>query len=236
MKRAVIAFWVFGACGGSTPQAKEPLEVEDRKVETEPTEEPEDDMQIEGTKGTLDVAAAQRTIEGRFDELVGCWQEEARGKRWLGGHVELKFRVNRDGTVKRVHVIQSDLGSWAIEKCLVARSSTLAFTKPEGGEAEITFPFDFPVQTKIKQLDEEQAAKELAKAWKTLGECEAAPASVQITVWVGPGGAVKSAGFAAGEAEPFDEAWAECALEKALAWKLTDPRGVVTKATAAWKP
>lgn len=54
-----------------------------------------------------------------------------------------------------------------------------------------------------------------------------APSDVTLTLYVGPGGRAQSVGFSGGSR--LEDAWAECAEQTALAWRLPDPRGHIAK-------
>jgi hypothetical protein len=50
-----------------------------------------------------------------------------------------------------------------------------------------------------------------------------------VTLYVGPGGKVTSAGFDSDADDGISESWGDCAAKKVLGWKLPDPRGKVLK-------
>ncbi len=238
---------VASACGGAKQSvkaddtaAKDPVVTHDG--DGDGTGDDPDGMQVEGTQGHIAPEEAQTVIQASFEQLSACWQSEVTTHRYVGGHVELAMHIDRDGTVKTAKVADGDLGSWPVEKCLIAHALTMQFPKPKGGpEADVSFPLDFPTQSKnVRDMDEKRAGAELGKKIPELDKCAdgkvaTAPNDVQVTVYVGPGGAVQSAGFATSDATGFDEAWGDCALEKAKAWKMTDPRGVIWKGSAAYQ-
>lgn len=234
----ILAMVLVAGCGGSSKKAAAVPEPEEEVEAPSPDdEEPEEDdgVEIEGLLGTLDVADIQPVIDKRARELEGCYQDGVGKLRYVGGSVELKFRVAADGVVKWVKVQQGDLGAWPIEKCLLEIARTMKFPRPRGGEAEFTFPLEFPGRGRVVPLDDARADAEIGPRLAELDECvdEAgvpAPSQVQVTVYVAVGGRVTSAGFATVAEEPFADAWADCALERVLGWKLTDPRGKVWKA------
>jgi len=106
---------------------------------------------------------------------------------------------------------------------------------PKGHEAEFGFPIDFPARGSVNILAESGADVELQPKFPTLAKCEGRRHRVRITTYTGPGGLVKSAGFASADG-PIDEKWADCAYEKAMGWKLTDPRGKVVRASSWYPP
>lgn len=218
------------ACGGSQkPPVEEPTDDgEDARVE--PAEE-NDGLEVEGLLGTLDPADVQPVIQKHARAIEKCYTGNTGEARFVGGTVELKLRVNLDGTVKTVRAVGGDLGSWPVERCLLEVARTFQLPRPDGGEAEIGFPLEFPGRGMVTPLDGEQAEGELRPVLEALRECgapgEAVP--VRVTVYVGPAGAVKAAGFASEGAQPVPAEWAECAHARALATRLSDPRGTVWK-------
>jgi outer membrane biosynthesis protein TonB len=194
-----------------------------------------DGITIANERGTLDEADINRVVERHSSALQGCYAANAATTPYVGGRVELAFKVGTDGVVKTVRVGSGDLGSWPVEKCVLEKARAMTFPKPRGrGDAEFTFAIDFPARTKVTALDETRAQTELAPKLAELADCGDA-GRVQVTVYVGIKGAVTSAGFAAA-AQPLPEEWADCALARAITWKLTDPRGTVVKASSWTRP
>jgi hypothetical protein len=227
---------VLAACGGAPkqvvaepkPATPQPPPADDEEASTD------DGVGVEGTLGQLDPDRAQPTFEAHSDLLQGCFTDQ-KPARFVGGQVEIKFHVLRDGTVKWVGLTMSDLGAWPIEKCLWNVSMGMTFPKPHGGEAEVSFPVNFPATAPtIVKEDTGTFATALATNAGKLKACKGAPPRA-LTVYVGPGGKVQSAGFATMDQPITDDVvkWADCAVPMVLAWKLADPRGMIVKATAA---
>ncbi len=244
---AKILLLTLVACGGGGQK-----HVEEPKPERPPTrvpieaEEDEDDsggadeVQVEGLMGHIDRADIQPVIERSWDEVQSCYSGGIGKKRYVGGLVELKFRIARDGSVKRVHVARGTLGAWPVEKCVLELARAMSFPKPKGGEAEFSFPIDFPSRGRAIAMDDARASTELPPKLAKLTKCNQdaegpVPRKIDVTLYVGPGGAVTSAGFATDGSDDIPEAWADCAHAEATTWKLTDPRGMVWKATATWE-
>jgi hypothetical protein len=241
---------VLAACGGKAAPATTPTPSEDepRPIRTGPDDSDDDEdadpnMQVDGLKGSIDQADIQPVIERAWDQVQACYTDHGGKKqRYLGGRLELAFRIHRDGTVKRVAVNGgSDLGAWPIEACVLEVARALTFPKPRGGEAEFSFPIDFPGRGRVDELDEASAREQLGKQLGKLHECEQddgapMPRQVRVTFYIVPGGKVASVGFSAvaGDEQPLPAAFAECAQERALKWKVKDPRGVVHKAQVVW--
>ena len=117
----------------------------------------DDDVSIEGLKGHLAPYDIQVGMEGHSTALATCFQVEAKRKKFLGGQVELSFTIARDGTVKSVRATKSSVGSWPVEKCLLAESQRMTFKKPKGGEADFSVPLDFEARRVTNWWTEEKA-------------------------------------------------------------------------------
>jgi hypothetical protein len=135
---------------------------------------------------------------------------------------------------------KSDLGSWAMEQCMLDIARKISFASPKGGpEAEFTVPLSFSPTRSVSWWDQARAETEVQDKLQELGECAdkagiAAPDEVWITLYIGTRGQVQSAGFAS--ATPLADEWATCAADKATAWVLSDPRGRVAKMTFRYAP
>jgi hypothetical protein len=238
---------LVAACSGAPKHTAAPVaEKAPTRVPIEPLEDDDDggnaseDVQVQGLMGHLDRADVQPVIERSWDRVQACYSGGIGKLRYVGGQVELKFRIARDGSVKHVHVARGALGSWPVEKCVLELARAMSFPHPKGGEAEFSFPIDFPSRGHAIAMDDRVAGSELPPKLAKLGKCaqdaeDPLPGRIDVTIYVGPGGKVTSAGFATEAAEDIPETWADCAHAEATTWKLTDPRGTVLKATATWE-
>jgi TonB family protein len=248
MSFAMVLFAAACGGGGGGKQAaaeptdeRPPTRVPIDDGEDDGGEDEPDDVQVEGLLGRLDAGQIQPVIEASWDQVQTCYSDGIGKKlRYVGGLVELKFRVNRDGTVKHVRVARGVLGHWGIEKCVLELARAMTFPKPKGGEAEFSFPIEFPPRGRAQAMDENRVSGEVAPKLAELAKCSdesegPMPRRIDVTLYVGPGGAVTSAGFSSADEAPIPDAWGDCAFAAATSWKLTDPRGSVWKATATWE-
>ena len=175
------------------------------------------DVVVEGALGTLDSAAVQAEVQKSAAAVKACFDDHA-PPRYVGGAVHVRARVGKDGKVKKAFVAAGDLGAWEVERCLVKLARGLSFGRPTGGEAEVDLPFEFPPQSATADPGEDAG---LDGKLGTLRGCGRAGQGTQVTLYVGAGGKVTSAGFAG----DVSEAWGDCAAAKARGWKLADPLG-----------
>lgn len=231
---------VLAACGGAAPRSEPSpaAPVPTRRIAAEEPE-PDDGVQVVTTKGHLDPRVVDATVGPHRSELTGCYTERVGKRRWLGGHVLVRWEITADGTVTRVLIADGDLGAWPIEKCLLDIVRTLAFGKPIGGAAELTLPFEFSAPGQPATWSVEQSAQAVGGQLAKLAGCAkgkvAAPDEVAITLYAGPHGKVESVGFASATTA-LDDAWAACVEKAALAWHLPDPKGQVTKLAVRYRP
>lgn len=253
MIRGSIAVILLAACGGGSapPPAKaEPQPLQRTRIPIEEPEEdegPQDGVAIQSTKGRMDMSTIEAGIEPHKSTLSDCYMSRVGKRKWLGGRVSLHWEINKGGEITAVKLAESDLGSWAIEKCLLETARAASFGKPVGGDADFSIPLDFSAKGRLLSWDEDQAlravggqlasldecahpesAGQKAKAKKSNGKRVPLPDDVVVTIYVGPGGKAQSVGFSSGKSQ-IDEAWAECAEKIAMGWRLTDPKGVVAK-------
>lgn len=253
--RAALSLAILAcACGGSDKKAEEPsggpaggggddqIAIGDRDPNTrEPLALPGDDdgdddenLEIEGLRGRLDTYDIERGVQPHTQALSACYHGKVGRQRYIGGDIEFKFLIARSGEVKQVQLHKSDLGAWQVEKCLLETARQMTFARPKGGEAEFTLPLEFSATRSTRWLEEDVGLQQVKPFLKELRECAREtstrnPRGVMVTVYVGPRGVVKSAGFAnAGKREIAAE-WADCAEAKIRAWTLADPLGRIAK-------
>ena len=179
----------------------------------------------------MEKEAVEAGIAPHHDELIDCYAKKVGRRRWLGGHVLIHWDIKKDGTITAIKLMaESNLGAWAIEKCLLDVARSAAFDKPIGGDADFSLPLDFSEKGTSLPWSEEQALKAVGKQLAKLDACDkhGSAHDVNITMYVGPHGKAQSVGFSSDKTEINDK-WAECAEKAALAWRLPDPKGTIAK-------
>jgi hypothetical protein len=236
--RALCVASALAACGG--PPAPSLPWNEPPPNQREPVEEaePDDGVQVVGTKGRTDPEAVNAGLAARRAELSGCYLQNVGKRRWLGGKLIVHWDIAADGAIARVLLTESDLGAWPIEKCVLGVARATTFGKPIGGATELTLPLEFAAPAPAGEWDLEQSIRAVGGQLVKLEACAGlgvVPGEVTITLYVGPQGRVQSVGFASATT-PLDEAWASCAEKVALGWQLLDPKGQVTKLAVRYRP
>lgn len=244
MSRTWGVLILAAACGGSGGKA---ADAPDHRIERGDGSEsrdgvpdvedgPDDGMEVSGLKGHIEPYEINKGIQSRGGEFNDCHVDQLSGRGWLGGQVKLKFAVNPEGAVDAVFVMEGDLGSWAVERCLLEVARGIEFARPKGGDRHAEFDIDltFPARRATMTWDEDTVDKEVAKLVKELGPCTPAPEETWVTLYVGTRGKVLSAGFSGHH--PLDPAWADCAAAAIGKWTVSDPRGQVAKGSFRYSP
>ena len=236
------ALWlcVLVACGSPkpTPVVAEAPPDNGNPDEVEDEAPPEDDeLEVVSTRGKIDPDKVTMALEPHAGALEACYSDHVGRRRWLGGGIELRWDVDAEGAMTSVRLVQSDLGAWKVEKCVLDIARQLSFGKPKGGKAHITNRFDFSNGSGAVAWSEEQISAAVNGKLKDLTVCakgKTDPTNVTVTMYVGTRGKVQSVGFASPTG--FDDTWADCVAGRAMAWALTDPRGKVAKASFVYNP
>jgi len=221
---------------GSPPPPKAPAR-EERVIEPPPSKAGEEGRQDDGMTlsgdgvlGSVDEDAVQRVMQPALERFGECFNKEKRFP-YIGGTITLRYRIARDGSVKRLG-FQSDVGAWEVERCVVAAASELRFPVPKGGEAEFEYPVVFRPKHRHKVWDSQRISADVHRQEGQLSMCAGAPSEFVLTFYIGAGGKTTSVGFSTTDRwGKGTEAFAECVVEKARGWRFTDPLGEITKAS-----
>jgi len=234
---AAFAVSCLTACGGASskvvPAGEEPSVARD---DAAPVGDPGDSVQIEGLLGDIPQDDVERVLARKNDAIAECYQEALDALEQIEGSVVLELDVGPDGSVAAAHLRSGSLGSAATEACIVALAKRLKFPKPSGGShASISYPltleepYGHPAPSALSGSE----AKAVADAnTADVERCLGGATGVQLTLYVGRGGAVVSSGATS---DAFETAGAAaCLAEAARAWTFPDPGGKTAKATIAF--
>lgn len=204
-----------------------------------------DGMKVSGLMGTLDPGQVQLAMNQTFPAATQCYHRVARRKPYVGGKMEMKFRVRTDGTVKRIQLLSSNVGSREIESCVLSKLAETRFPKPRGGgEAEFTYPITFPTRLASVSWDPQKVRKGLrkwrkkrknrkvAKAFKKELKKLTFPRGLVLTLYIAGTGHIVSAGMVA-EEEITDE-FAEKLMTALKLVAFEQPASRYAKVTYRW--
>ncbi len=180
MNQAVpVAFVALAACGSAPPPAKkvepEPAPKPTRVVvedESAQNEAPEEGVTFVKTKGSITKEAIEEGLAPHQTALAECYTEKVGKRRWLGGHVVLQWNLKGDGSISSVKMIESNLGSWAVEQCLLDIAWGATFGKPSGGDVDFTVPLDFSAKGGTDIWDEDKALRAIGGQLALLDDCD----------------------------------------------------------------
>ena len=172
MRRVVPLLLV--ACGGSQPPPAKPVEPVEKKVTRIPIEtdedEPEDGVTFMKTKGAMSKEAIEAGLAPHQQAMMDCYTTKVGKRRWLGGEVRLLWEIKADGSLKSVK-LDSNLGAWDVEKCLLDIAWAATFDRPSGGEAEFDVPLQFSATRSTAIWDEDQALRAVGGQLAKLDTC-----------------------------------------------------------------
>jgi TonB family protein len=177
---------------------------------------PEADMQVQNELGVVETADVQDALEGHFDEIRACYQRAGKAQRYAGGKVTLRFRVGGNGQAEDVLVIESNLGNYGVERCLVDVGRRITFKAPEGRKpTTFDYPVEFHSTHELAVLDLNDGAKiehDISGLLPRLAACgRLASDDVTAIMYIEPSGFPGSVGLAA--ETNFDEVVAGCIIQ-----------------------
>ncbi|HEY5922178.1 MAG TPA: AgmX/PglI C-terminal domain-containing protein [Kofleriaceae bacterium] len=167
------------ACGGSKPPppapppAPAPQPVRRIPIETN-EDEPEDGVTFVNKKGTISKEKIDAGLAPHQQAMMECYTGKVGKRRFLGGEVRLMWGLKADGSIKTVK-IDSNLGAWDIEKCLLDIAWSATFDKPTGADAEFDIPLNFAATRSTAIWDEDMALRAVGGQLAALDECPEGP-------------------------------------------------------------
>jgi hypothetical protein len=203
-------------------------------------DEPEDGggMVLENGKGTLEQRDVDTALNDHLKPLVACYDQAGDARRYASGQVALRFYVGSEGTVSNVLVVESAVGNFAVERCLVEEGKRIRFPRPRGNRAtdfEYSLQFRSGGNARLVEWKDEAVSKQVARMVPRLAPCGAlGQGVVRAVMYIEPGGAVGSVGLAS--ATPLDVAAAACVVEQVRRWRLRDKRRYVVRTGFALEP
>lgn len=124
----------------------EPPEPKAKPAEPPPTEPPPARAEASGgpRPGTIDVAATRAAARTQIGPVQQCYERARMDDPSLSGTVQARITIAPDGTVSRVDIASSTLGSPSVESCIRQAIARWRLPKPSGGiAAALTYPLVF---------------------------------------------------------------------------------------------
>jgi TonB family protein len=242
--KALPLLLLLAACGGGSDRATTPVEPAAPAADQAGQDAgPNDGLVVAPVKGVLQNAQIQAGVAPHAAALEACYKDQLKQKKFLSGKVLIEIQVANTGKVSAAGIVESEVGDWAVEKCLLGLARQMSFAKPTGGNGEAAFklPVNFTSdQSALEAWPEEQIAPVLAEKKAGLDACAgvagAAPSEVVFTLYVGNRGKVEAVGLSSVAQPPIADAWAECAAREVASWTFADPQGKIVKTGFHYAP
>lgn len=184
-------------------------------------------VRIKGLTGTLNTDDVHQTMEARQPELDACILASRRRLRLVSGTIRFTFEVDAEGAVEDVHAIESTIGHFALESCILRVLSETVFPKPDGS-ASARFDWGLTVEPASARGPEvigpEALDKVLGKHGAAVREgCETKRRErFRVTAYINRRGKVISAGAVAEPASAREKV--ECVLDGIKKLKMPKPK------------
>jgi hypothetical protein len=235
---------MLGACAAPRPAPEPPPPPEPRKPEPVSRHKavnplvdgPEDrsgKIKTWGVMGTIDRQVTEKGLGVRFPAVVGCFERQVKKEPYLGGQMKLSFRIDSKGKVKQIILVESDLGSLVVERCVLSELMRAAFPPPRGGETEFSFPLTFSGNMEPNWWGPKKVRRRLRRLERGL-EPEKVPPGLMLTFYVDRRGRVVSVGMSADG--PIDEALADDLERQLRRLRFSRPRTRYAKVTYPLQP
>jgi TonB family protein len=229
MKRATLPLLaiVFGAGCGSDKAARQDDGAEFALKRHAPKrahgQDPVPGMSVDSELGVLDTEEVDATLKQHFDDIRGCYHRAGKAQRYAGGRVMLRFLVGGDGISQDVLVVESTLGNYDVERCLVEVGRRIAFHAPVGHKPTT---FEYPVefrstnQLAVLEVDGLKLDHDLSVFLPQLAVCgQLAAEDASAIIYIEPNGFPGSVGLAAGTT--LDEDVGDCMVQTIRGWKMS---------------
>ena len=159
--------------------------------------------------GSVDPDTVKRAFGQLNGKFMDCQKRALDRLEVLAGSVKLFLRIGATGAAKWAYLEESELGDRETERCLIDVVVAASWPKPDGGDAEVRYSMELPLQaTRPPNLwQSDKIAEALGKHGEAIDKCKAgATMGFRATMYVGPGGKVLSAGVAVSSKDGEDKA------------------------------
>jgi TonB family protein len=180
-------------------------------------------MTVDNELGVLDTEDVEATMKDHFDDIRGCYHRAGKAQRYAGGRVMLRFLVGGDGIAQDVLVIESTLGNYDVERCLVEVGRRIAFHAPTGHKpTTFEYPVEFRSTNQLAVLDADgiKVDHDLSVFMPQLAVCgQLAALDASAIIYIEPNGFPGSVGLSAGTT--LDEDVGDCMVQTIRRWKMS---------------
>jgi hypothetical protein len=85
----------------------------------------------------------ERVMKSRRGAFKFCYQRSLQMNPSLSGKITTRFRINDEGRVTAATVLSNTMDDRTVPKCLISNLKKLTFPRPQGGQCEVRWPFNF---------------------------------------------------------------------------------------------
>jgi hypothetical protein len=103
----------------------------------------DDELSLRQQFGTIDPKAVERVVIGHVDQIQRCFVRGWKRDHSLKGGLTVKFRIALSGRVEKADIVDDELGSAKVSRCIRGRVLSWRFPRPSGGPAVVHYPFSF---------------------------------------------------------------------------------------------
>jgi TonB family protein len=180
-------------------------------------------MEIDSEMGVLQTEDVNATMQEHFTRIRECYHRAGKAQRYAEGRVQLRFLVNGDGSAQDVWVVESTLGNYDVERCLVDVGRRISFRAPSGRKSTtFEYPVEFRSTNQVAVLDceAERVEHDLMVLLPRLASCgQLASEGASAVIYIEPNGTPGSVGLSVGAA--MDEDVADCMVQTIRGWKMS---------------
>ncbi len=219
-------------CGGgapvasTTPEDNEAVQADDDQAATDG----DGDVGVDGLLGTVPQGEVNRVFDDNMQRLYDCYSEALDELEEIEGQIEIAVEVDNDGSVARAYIRRGDLGSTEAEQCMIRRVERFKFKRQGSGIAHVSkeLTLEAPYDPPDPNIWGESAVQKVVAEHQTdVSRCLRGKTGVLLTLYVGAGGVVLSAGISAEDPALVDGGY--CLAEAARGWAFPDPGSKIVK-------
>ena len=180
-------------------------------------------MTLDNEIGVMDTDDVEATLQEHFDDVRACYTRAGKAQRYAGGKVLLRFMVAGDGAAQDVWVLESTLGNYDVERCLVEVGRKIRFHAPNGNKATtFEYPVEFRSESGMEILDidgpkVDRDASDAAAAARRLRTNRLRAG--ERHVYIEANGVLGSVGLATAAA--IDEDAGDCVVQTMRGWRMS---------------
>ena len=179
-------------------------------------------MELNSELGVLETSEVEAALSRNFEAIRDCYHHAGKAQRYAGGRVLLRFMVDGDGSADDVLVVESTLGNYDVERCVVGigrRSRSRAF-RQEGHDLRVPRRVPLQQSAAVLDIDGVKVERDIASLLPQLASCgRLAPEAANVIVYIEPNGTCGSVGLAANV--PLDEDVGDCVVQTIRRWKMS---------------